>query len=653
MLVRVSVAYVTSIYNVSYRFPRRYGDKSSIIPRYDGILAGLDFFSFPSQFGCAFNDTALFFLPHETRESSNLVDLGILWRCICQSNRGLRSPVDLGRPGEEEDLFQKASDLAARRIPTILLVMRDLPERALDSENPAGNSDDSRDKDPIAVVSEEKSADTKSSKASILASFLSSTLAMFETRMESSSDDCKATKPTSYGLSTAVSNVMISGPIRRLQEHILGTTRMEALSSTSEIWLLGKCYNASAEESSGGEDPGNSYAEFLEDFSSRIWITYRKGFEPIGDTKFTSDVNWGCMIRSSIAFSSSGEILEEALSEGDMNDYCRPTKNFFRGKCLSLYRESDGSFFNLQCRIAYDGPLLVMQPYDPKYIEILQLFGDSEACAFSVHNLLRAGRHYGLAAGSWLGPYAMCRTWETITRANREQANLHKGKESLPMVVYIVSGDEDGEQGGAPVVCTDVVARLCSSFNMALHAWAPILLLVPLVLGLERINPRYIPLLQETFSFPQSLGILGGKPGASTYIVGVQEDKALYLDPHEVQQAVDLKSDSSEADYISYHCRTVRHVPFDLIDPSLAIGFHCRDKDDFEDFCSRASQLGDKSNGAPLFTVTQFPQPSKAVPYCDGDNVGNSRNCMMDNTFDVENFGDDDAQPGEDEWQIL
>lgn len=30
--------------------------------------------------------------------------------------------MDLGRPGEEEDLFQKASDLAARPIPTILLV---------------------------------------------------------------------------------------------------------------------------------------------------------------------------------------------------------------------------------------------------------------------------------------------------------------------------------------------------------------------------------------------------------------------------------------------------------------------------------------------------------------------------------------------------
>lgn len=47
---------------------------------------------------------------------------------------------------------------------------------------------------------------------------------------------------------------------------------------------------------------------------------------------------------------------------------------------------------------------------------------------------------------------------------------------------------------------------------------------------------RYIPSLIATFTFPQSVGILGGKPGASTYIVGVQEDKGFYLDPHEVQQ---------------------------------------------------------------------------------------------------------------------
>ena len=47
---------------------------------------------------------------------------------------------------------------------------------------------------------------------------------------------------------------------------------------------------------------------------------------------------------------------------------------------------------------------------------------------------------------------------------------------------------------------------------------------------------RYIPLLAATFTFPQSLGILGGRPGVSTYIVGVQDENAFYLDPHEVKQ---------------------------------------------------------------------------------------------------------------------
>ncbi|RRT36937.1 hypothetical protein B296_00055552, partial [Ensete ventricosum] len=79
ILVSVSVTSATSIYNISYRFPRRYGDKSALIHRYDGILAGLDFFSFPSQFGCVFNDTAPVFLPDETRSSKGTAKLPNPW----------------------------------------------------------------------------------------------------------------------------------------------------------------------------------------------------------------------------------------------------------------------------------------------------------------------------------------------------------------------------------------------------------------------------------------------------------------------------------------------------------------------------------------------------------------------------------------------
>ncbi|KAJ6822436.1 cysteine protease ATG4B-like [Iris pallida] len=223
------------------------------------------------------------------------------------------------------------------------------------------------------------------------------------------------------------------------------------------------------------------------------------------------------------------------------------------------------------------------------------------------------------------------------------------------MAVYVVSGDEDGERGGAPVICVDVAARLCSDFSKGQLTWTPMLLLVPLVLGLEKVNPRYIPLLRETFTFPQSLGILGGKPGASTYMVGVQDDKALYLDPHEVQPAIELKRDNLEVDTSSYHCRgNVRNLPLDQIDPSLAIGFYCRDKDDFEDLCSCASELGEKSNGAPLFTVSQCRQPTRPVHRSDSSTdtfVGGA--CNEDGRDELDNFSDCDLHNGEDDWQIL
>lgn len=129
-----------------------------------------------------------------------------------------------------------------------------------------------------------------------------------------------------------------------------------------------------------------------------------------------------------------------------------------------------------------------VQPLDQEYVEILQLFGDSESSTFSIHNLLQAGRAYGLTVGSWVGPYAMCRSWETLVRFKREADDFED--QPLPMALYIVSGDEDGERGGAPVLCVEDARRHCFEYSRGHSDWTPILLLVPLVLGLEKINPR-------------------------------------------------------------------------------------------------------------------------------------------------------------------
>ncbi|CAK8542590.1 unnamed protein product [Lathyrus sativus] len=487
------------------------------------------------------------------------------------------------------------------------MVLKDFCERIVAAKCSSKSSTEAVDSTQVPASSKAGSSDSKFPKASLWSTFFTSGFSVDETYSESSSSEKKAVHSRNSGWAAAVRRVISGGSMRRFQERVLGSSRTDVSSSDGDIWLLGVCHKIPPHESTGEVDTRNVFAEFEQDFFSKILITYRKGFDAIEDSKYTSDVNWGCMLRS------SQMLVAQALIFHKLGRSWRKTTD---------------------------------KPVDKEYIDILQLFGDSEAAAFSIHNLLQAGKGYGLAVGSWVGPYAMCRTWEVLARNQREKND--QGEKPLPMAIYVVSGDEDGERGGAPVVCIDDASKHCSEFSKGLAAWTPILLLVPLVLGLDKVNLRYIPLLQSTFKFPQSLGILGGKPGASTYIIGVQSEKAFYLDPHDVKPVVNITGDTQEPNTSSYHCNISKHMPLDSIDPSLAIGFYCRDKDDFDDFCSRAIKLAEESNGAPLFTVAQSRSLSIQVT---------SSSVSGDNTmFDDDSLGtnlDNDAGTNEDDWQFL
>ena len=66
---------------------------------------------------------------------------------------------------------------------------------------------------------------------------------------------------------------------------------------------------------------------------------------------------------------------------------------------------------------------------------------------------------------------------------------------------------------------------------------------------------------------------------------------------------------------------------------------------DFDDFCSRATELAEKANGAPLFTVVQSIEPSKQM-YKQDDGLGCSGSSMA-NDDDLDGSGEAE------EWQIL
>jgi len=172
------------------------------------------------------------------------------------------------------------------------------------------------------------------------------------------------------------------------------------------------------------------------------------------------------------------------------------------------------------------------------------------------------------------------------------------------------------------VLYLDEITSLCTSNNTSSRPWNSLFVMIPLRLGINSLNDVYIPSLKSLFRFPQSLGIVGGKPRAAMYFVAYQDSSLFYLDPHVVQPTVDMSKDQFSSE--SFHCPVPHKMPLHVLDPSLAIGFYCADKKDFDDFWSRAKQLSQEEN--PIIGV---------------ENVAPEYRQEKKQTLSVEGFEDD------------
>jgi len=123
--------------------------------------------------------------------------------------------------------------------------------------------------------------------------------------------------------------------------------------------------------------------------------------------------------------------------------------------------------------------------------------------------------------------------------------------------------------------------------------WKPLLLVVPLRLGLSELNPAYIPGLKAVFESPQSVGIMGGRPNHALFFIGYAENELLYLDPHTVQQTVTIGSkftQDEEAADETYHLRKPGRLNFLAMDPSVAVCFYLSSEDEFDTLCKKLTE---------------------------------------------------------------
>jgi cysteine protease ATG4 len=240
-----------------------------------------------------------------------------------------------------------------------------------------------------------------------------------------------------------------------------------------ESWIRTSIDEKERKESPNGEDPtqyGNWPSAFLDDFESRVWMTYRSGFAPIQKSQdpkatgamsfrvrmqnlaspgFTSDAGFGCMIRSGQC------ILANTL------------------QILRLGREWRWQEHET----------------DKEHSDILSLFADDPQAPFSIHRFVNHGAAVcGKYPGEWFGPSAAARCIQDLVNKYKE-AGLR---------VY-VSGD------GADVY-EDKLKQIAVDDD---GKWQPTLILVGTRLGIDKITPVYWEALKASLQIPQAIGIAG------------------------------------------------------------------------------------------------------------------------------------------------
>lgn len=124
-----------------------------------------------------------------------------------------------------------------------------------------------------------------------------------------------------------------------------------------------------------------------------------------------------------------------------------------------------------------------------------------------------------------------------------------------------------------------------------------------------------------------TVGFIGGRPHSSYYFVGIQgstkpflpdilDDVLFYLDPHYNQEYVSL---SPTSDITSYFCHQRSTAKISEIDESLALGFYCRDYDEFENFVQEMERVGETNEKLFWFEDSRIPDKPIETENSSGD----------------------------------
>ncbi|NP_001385364.1 cysteine protease ATG4B isoform 2 [Gallus gallus] len=251
------------------------------------------------------------------------------------------------------------------------------------------------------------------------------------------------------------------------------------------------------------------------------------------------------------------------------------------------------------------------------YFSVLNAFIDKKDSYYSIHQIAQMGVGEGKSIGQWYGPNTVAQVLKKLATFDTwSSLAVHIAMDNTVVMEEIRRLCQSNFSCAGAAACPAVEADVLyngypeeAGVRDKLSLWKPLVLLIPLRLGLTEINEAYIETLKHCFMMPQSLGVIGGKPNSAHYFIGYVGEELIYLDPHTTQPAVE-PSDSGCLPDESFHCQ---HPPCRMsiaeLDPSIAVGFFCHTEEDFNDWCHQIKKLSLVRGALPMFELVER-QPS-------------------------------------------
>uniref|UniRef100_A0A8C2WQD7 Cysteine protease n=1 Tax=Cyclopterus lumpus TaxID=8103 RepID=A0A8C2WQD7_CYCLU len=341
----------------------------------------------------------------------------------------------------------------------------------------------------------------------------------------------------------------------------------------------------------------NEVERFRWAFVSRVWLTYRREFPQLEGSTWTTDCGWGCMLRSGQMLLAQGLLVHlmprdwawpdaQQLTEVDFEVFRPRSPARAAGVPIPSFGSPRGSNTPEKLESVRD------RQAEPLHRKLLTWFWDQPPAPFGLHQLVEIGNGSGKKAGDWYGPSIVA---HILRKAVAKTSVLHN------LAVYVAQD--------CTVYKEDVVHLCDLSLSQtppdpSSQAWKSVIILVPVRLGGEALNPSYIECVKNILKLDCCIGIIGGKPKHSLYFIGFQDEQLLYLDPHYCQTMVDVSQANFSLE--SFHCSSPKKMPFNRMDPSCTIGFYAKNKKDFESLCSAVSvALSSSKEKYPIFTFVE------------------------------------------------